>query len=339
MLKGKRWVVPGALFATLSLVAAACGGGDDGGSNGGDGGGNLGGSIVISGSSTVLPISSLVAEVFNETNPDVSISVDGPGTGDGFELFCRGETDVSDASRPIDDEEVAACEDNGVAYTELEVGIDGIAVMTSHDNDAIGCLTFGDLYALVGPESEGFERWSDVNALAAEVGGTGSFPDMPLVITAPGEESGTYDSFIEIALEGIAEERGQDATTRKDYQSSADDNVIIQGIAGAEGSFGWVGFAYYEENTDAVRAVPIDGGSGCVEPTTESIADGSYPISRSLYIYVNDAKAAESPALQAFVDFYTTEDVLNGLVSQVGYVALPAERISATQDAWAAAGM
>jgi phosphate transport system substrate-binding protein len=346
MVKGKKWAALVALLTALALVAAACGDdGDDnsdgttGGNAGTTGEGDLSGSIVISGSSTVLPISSLVAEVFNETNPDVSISVDGPGTGDGFELFCNGETDISDASRPIDEEEVAACEGNGIGYTELEVGIDGIAVMTSPDNDAISCLNFGDLYSLVGPESEGFGSWSDANALAADAGGTGSFPDLPLVITAPGEESGTYDSFIEIALEGIAEERAQEATTRKDYQSSADDNVIIQGIAGAEGSFGWVGFAYYVENSSSVKAIQIDGGSGCVEPTVETIADGSYPISRSLYIYVNNAKAAENPALRAFVDFYTTEDVLGGLVSEVGYVSLPSERVSATQEAWAGAAV
>ena len=338
MVKGMRWARMLAGSVVLAVIAAACGG-NEGGTGGGDT--NLTGSINISGSSTVLPISSLVAEVFNETNPDVAITVDGPGTGDGFELFCRGETDISDASRAIDEEEVAACEEAGIDYVELEVGIDGIAVMTSPDNDAITCLNFGDLYALLGPESQGFTSWSDADQLANEVDGTDSFPDTPLTITAPGEESGTYDSFVEIALEGTAEAREQDATTRKDYQSSADDNVIIRGIAGAEGSLGWVGFAYYAENTGTVKAIEIEGGDGCVEPTTDTIADGSYPISRTLYIYVNTAKASENEALKAFVDFYMTEEVLGdgGLVGEVGYVSLPADRIGSTQDAWAGAGV
>ena len=278
-------------LATAALLSAACGGSSDGdGANASEG---LTGSIFISGSSTVEPISSLVAELFAEENPDVEITVEGPGTGDGFELFCNGETDISDASRPIEQEEIDACAANGIEYTELEVAIDGMAVLTSPTNEAVSCLSFADLYALLGPESEGFENWSDANELGEEVGGSAvPYPDAPLAITAPGEESGTYDSFVELALEDIAEERGQEAATRPDYQASANDNVIIDGIAGTDTALGWVGFSFYEQNQDVVKAIEVDGGEGCVAPTFETISGGSYPLSRSLYIYVNNAKAA-----------------------------------------------
>lgn len=318
----------------LPLVAAACGGG---GASAGDG--DLSGSITISGSSTVEPISGANAEKFASMHPDVRISVDGPGTGDGFELFCRGQTDVSDASRPIDPEdEIPACEKNGVEFVELKVGIDGITVLTSPQNDEVACLSFPDLYALLGPESEGFDDWSDADSLGKEVGGSGDYPDAPLSITAPGQESGTYDSFIEIAIEDIAEERGigEDRPfVRQDYQSSADDNVIIEGISGNDTSLGWVGYAFYAGNTDRVKALPIEEeeGGDCVEPNGETIASGEYPIARDLFIYINVAKAEETPAVEEYVDFYLSEEGLAS-VSEVGYVDLTEEDVSATRETW-----
>ncbi|MEW6059135.1 MAG: substrate-binding domain-containing protein [Actinomycetota bacterium] len=342
MRKARKWLTAIAAVTSLALLATACGGNDGGGGTGGSGG-DLTGTIVVSGSSTVLPISSLVAELFNEeVAPNVAILVDGPGTGDGFVLFCDGETDISDASRPIDEEEAAACADAGVEYVELEVGIDGIAVLTNPANGAVACLNQADLYALFGPESEGFVRWSDANRLATEIGGTGDFPDAPLEITAPGEESGTYDSFIEInGFEDIALERDvsedQAGSLRKDYQASPDDNVIIAAMEGSDTPLGFVGFAYAEDAGDAVKEVAIDGGTGCVAPTRDSIADGSYPISRSLYIYVNTTRAAESDAVSAFVDFYLSDTGLVDVVGEVGYVSLPSERIEAARAAWEAA--
>ncbi|HEV2754918.1 MAG TPA: phosphate ABC transporter substrate-binding protein PstS family protein [Actinomycetota bacterium] len=320
--------------AVVALAAAACGG-DDTGSGGGEG---LTGEITISGSSTVEPISTLVAQKFSSQNPDVAISVDGPGTGDGFELFCQGETDVSDASRPIEEEEAAACEEAGIEYVELKVGIDGITVLTSPENGDVTCLDFHDLYALLGPESEGFESWSDANVLAAEIGaGNTPYPDAPLDVTAPGEESGTYDSFAELVLEDIAyEERGipeDDAVIRPDYQASGNDNVILQGIEGSSSSLGWVGFAYFEQAGDTVKAIEIDGGDGCVAPTTETIADGSYPIARELFVYVNSAAAEEKPALAAFVDYYLSEEGLAS-VAEAGYVDLPEDEMQASVEAW-----
>jgi len=332
----------GLLAATLSLtlVAAACGG-DDGDGDTSEPGADLEGSIVISGSSTVEPVSSIVAEIFNETNPNVAISVDGPGTGDGFELFCSGETDISDASRQIEQEEIDACAENGIEYTELEIGIDGIAVMTNPENAGVTCLNFGDLYALFGPESTGIDTWAGADDLAKQVGGNGGFPDAPLEITAPGEESGTYDSFIEITgMEDVAIEQGvpedEAASLRTDYQPSPNDNVIITAMEGSPSALGFVGFAFAEEAGDAIREIEIDGGSGCVAPTTETIADGSYPISRSLYIYVNN-EAAARPEVAAYVDFYLTDDSLNGLVSEVGYIPIPADRIETTRSAWESA--
>jgi phosphate transport system substrate-binding protein len=324
----------------FALIAGACAPGDaDSGSNSGSGDGELTGEVVVSGSSTVEPITSLVAEEFRAENPDVNMSVDGPGTSDGFELFCKGDTDISDASRPIEAEEIDACKKEGIEFIEIKVGIDGITVLTSPENTEVECLDFYDLYALLGPESEGFDNWSDADGLAKEVGaGHAPYPDAPLDITAPGEESGTYDSFGEIVLEDIAyEERGikEDAPViRKDYQSSADDNVIIQGIQGSDSSLGWVGFAFYESNQDTVRAIPIaEKGNDCVEPTTETIEAGDYPISRELFFYVNAAAAEEKPEVEAFVDFYLSDAGL-AAVSQVGYVDLPDEEIQASIDAW-----
>ena len=224
------------------------------------------------------------------------------------------------------------------------MAIDGISVLTSPDNDAVTCLAFTDLYALLGPESEGFTTWAAANDLAAELGAPNApYPDAPLVVTAPGEESGTFDSFIEIVLEGIADERGVDATTRADYTASANDNVIIQGIAGNPTSLGWVGYAFYVENTDTVKALAIDDGeSGCVEPTSETISSGEYPIARDLYIYVKTSELADRPDLVAFVDYYLSEEGIAN-VADAGYVDLASADLETTRTAWedakAAAGV
>jgi len=233
---------------------------------------NLSGDIQISGSSTVQPITSRVFEAFTALHPNVTGFVDGPGTGDGFALFCNGETDISDASRTIKDEEATTCADAGIEYVGLKVGIDGLSVITSVDNTAIECLSLLDLYALLGPESQSFSSWSDANDLAAELatqlGGDygeshAPYPDQTLTISGPGEESGTFDSFIELALSKIAAARNQDATTRPDYQAFADDNVIIEGVAGtadAPYTLGWVGFGVASENLDKVHLVAVDKG-------------------------------------------------------------------------------
>ncbi|MGD9701812.1 MAG: substrate-binding domain-containing protein [Acidimicrobiia bacterium] len=294
------------------------------------------GEVFVTGSSTVEPISIKVGELADElSGGKLAVTVEGPGTGDGFKKFCAGEADISDASRPIKDEEAQSCADAGVEFVELEVAIDGLTVATSPNNTAVECLDVPALYALIGPESEGFANWSDANAIATELGSTsGSLPDAPLTVVGPGEESGTYDTFVEFAITKIAESRDQDAVTRADYTASGNDNVIVEGIEGADTSLGWVGYAYYAAEADRMKALGIDTGDGCVVPSEETIADGSYGFSRSLYIYVNKAKAADNPAVAAFVDLYISEQGL-AEVPAAGYVSLPEDRISATADAWA----
>ena len=296
----------------------------------------LTGDITVSGSSTVQPISQAVAEAFNATQPDVAITVDGPGTGDGFKLFCKGETDISDASRKIKDEEAKTCADAGIEYVEIQVAIDGMSILTSvNDTTGITCLSFADLYALVGPESEGFKNWKDGQALATELGSTTTLPDVPLTISGPGEESGTYDYFVEAVVTPIAKERSKDSATRKDYQSSPNDNVIIEGVAGADTSLGWVGYAYAEENLDKVKLFEVAKEPGkCVAATKETIADNSYPLSRPLLIYVNKAKAAANPALVAFVDYYLAEGTIAAANSTVGYVDLAPDVLAKSKSAW-----
>ncbi|MDH3309008.1 MAG: phosphate ABC transporter substrate-binding protein PstS family protein, partial [Acidimicrobiia bacterium] len=308
----------------VAMTASACGAGS--GAGPAQGGGDT---ISISGSSTVEPISARVGAAFRAANPAVGVTVEGPGTGDGFKRFCAGETDISDASRAIKDSEAEACASAGVEYVELKVAFDGITVLTSPANKAVSCLDFGDLYALVGPESEGFASWSDANVLASDVGGKGGFPDAPLIVTAPGEESGTYDTFVELVIDPLAEERGAEPATRADYQSSPNDNVIVQNITGNDTSFGWVGYAFFAENRDVLKAIAVDGGSGCVEPSDATIGDGSYPLSRPLFIYVSLTKLAAKPALGSFVDYYMSDEGLAS-VSAAGYVNLPADQAAAT---------
>ncbi len=299
----------------------------------------ISGSIIVSGSSTVEPISTGVAEALAAANPDFKYTITGPGTGDGFKTFCAGETDISDASRKIKAEEAKLCADKGIEYVELKIAFDGMSVLTSVKNTTTACLSFADLYALVGPESTGFAKWSDAQAIAKELGSNTVFTDAALAITGPGEESGTYDSFVEIAFKGIATTRKQDVTiTRPDYTASANDNAIIDGIAGSDTSLGWVGFAFAEENKDKVQEIKIskDVNGTCVAPDATTIADGSYPLSRSLYIYVNKAKAVANPAIGAYVTYYLAEGTISKVLETVPYVNLPAATLTASRDAWAA---
>jgi phosphate transport system substrate-binding protein len=342
----KKWLVLLAAAASLSLVAAACGGDDDGGGTGSTTGASgataLSGTITISGSSTVQPITSLVAELFNEdVSSDVSITVDGPGTGDGFVLFCDGETDIQDASRTIEDEEKTACDQNGIEYVELAVAFDGITVMTNPANADVTCLDQGDLYALFGPESDGIDTWNGADTLAKQVGGKGGLPDAPLEITAPGTESGTYDAFIELAgiedtalSQGVSEDKA--ATLRTDYHSSPDDNTIITAMEGSDTPLGFVGFAFAENAGDQVKILEVDEGSGCIAPSRDTIADQSYPLSRTLYIYVNKAKLSD-PAIKAFVDYYLSDSGIVDAVQQTGYVDLPSDQIESTRSTWTSA--
>ena len=307
---------------------------------------DLSGSIFVSGSSTVEPISIAVGNAFADLAPSVAVAVEGPGTGDGFAKFCAGESDISDASRPITDDEIATCEAAGIEYIELTVAVDGLSVITSVENDAVECLSFVDLYALLGPDATGINNWADATATADEIAATVTdlgavhtpYPDAELTVTAPGEESGTFDSFVEIVIEAVGDALGaEDPNVRPDYTASPNDNVIIEGIAANPTSLGWVGFAFVEENLDVVKAVQVDGGDGCTEPTPETIASGEFPIARDLFIYVNTTKLEENAALAPFVDYYVNEGITTLVGTgegQVPYVPLSDEAMAVTQRVW-----
>ena len=328
-------------FALVAAVAvAACGGGNgESPAASTPSGVGVSGAISVSGSSAVEPISTGVAELLKEQNADFNYTIEGPGTGDGFKRFCAGETDISDASREIKDEEAQACAAAGVEYVELRIAFDGLTIMTNPANGAITCLSFADLYALTGPESTSFDTWAKGAAIAKELGSSTVLPDAPLVITGPGEESGTFDTYVELALAKTAEARGQERTTRPDYTASSNDNAIIEGVAGSDTSLGWVGFAFAEENSDKVKELQVskEPNGTCVAPSAETISDGSYPLSRSLYIYVNKAKAAANPAIVDYVDYYLADGTIAKVLEVVPYVSLPASELDKTRAAWDAA--
>lgn len=294
--------VAGALGgAGLVLALAACGGQAAAGSSStasstqpssasASGGGAVSGSVAVDGSSTVAPLTSAAATLFRDAQPDVNVTVATSGTGGGFKVFCAGETDISDASRPIKDEEAQICADAGITYTEIVIANDGLSVVVNKDNDWATCLSVEQLNKIWAPESEGtIKSWNQVDP---------AFPDVPLDLYGAGTDSGTFDYF-------TAEVNGEEGATRADYTPSEDDNVTVQGVAGSKGGLGYFGLSYFEENADALKLVDIDGGKGCVTPSRETVQDGTYaPLGRPLFIYVNNEKYVENPALQAFVDFY-----------------------------------
>ena len=329
------------LVGVVSLVAGACGSSDSNSSSKSKSTSESGlsGAITVTGSSSVEPITNLLAEAFSEVHPSVAISVSGPGSGDGHKAACAGEVPIWNSSRQIKNQEVECLVDRGIEFIEFRVGIDGISVITSVGNDSIDCVSFADLYSLIGSESTGYGKWADANTLNAELGGRGPFPDRDLEIFAPGEESGTFDSLIEIALEGIWEERVKNGkgdeyySVRPDYNASANDNVIIDGIAGNKHSLGWVGFAFADVARDRVALLEVDGGEGCVAPTNETIASAEFPIARYLYTYVDAAKA-DDPAVKGFIN-YMLSDEGQKYVVEAGYVNLSEEDLEQSRASWA----
>jgi len=283
-----------AMVASLAFVVAACGD-DEEEPSGGTGGAaseetsdqELTGQIRIDGSSTVFPFAEAAAELFNEEFGDgVKFTVGQSGTGGGFEKFCAGETDISDASRPIDEEdEVPVCEENGVEFEEIQVANDGIAVATNKGL-TIECMTTDQLKALWEPKSK-VKSYSDID---------GSFPDQQVALFGPGTDSGTFDFFTDTI-------NGEEGASREDYEASEDDNQLVTGVSGTDGGLGYFGFSYFEQNMDKLNAVQVDGGSGCVGPSAESIQDGSYaPLSRPIFMYPS-AEAMQKPEVKAFMDF------------------------------------
>jgi phosphate transport system substrate-binding protein len=314
----------------VALVAVACGG-----SGNGAGGGNAQGStspaakpsgqIRIDGSSTVYPITEAVAEQFQAQNPDVRVTVAFSGTGGGFKKFCSGQTEANDASRPINSKdkpgeksEATACKEQGVTPVELPVAIDGLSVLVNPANDFVKCLTVQQLNQIWKPDST-VRRWSDVNP---------AWPAQEIKLYGPGADSGTFDYF-------TAEINGEEGASRSDYTQSEDDNALVQGISGDRNALGYFGYAYYAQNKDRLKAVQVDGGQGCVDPTEQTIGDGSYkPLSRPLFVYVS-SEALKRPEVSSFFQFYLNN--VSNLVGDVGYIPLPTVELEKSKRALAGA--
>jgi len=268
--------------------------------------GNLSGTIEIDGSSTIYPVSEAVAEEFGKLHKNVRVNVGVSGTGGGFKRFYAGETDISDASRPMKPGEIDKANDNGIKFHELKVGTDGLSVIVNLSNTWTDCLTVSELKKIWEPNST-IKNWNQVRS---------SFPDQKMRLYGPDTDSGTFDYFTE-------EINGEVQASRSDYTASADDNVLVQGISGDKGSLGYFGYAYYAENKDKLKVIGIDNGDGCVVPSANTIGNGSYkPLSRPLFIYVNATSLDKQPEVKEFVKFYMEHG--KKLVDEVGYISLAA---------------
>jgi phosphate transport system substrate-binding protein len=290
-----RTPIVGAL-AAFALLLTACGGQEDPGTgtiDGGDGDA-VSGAVVVDGSSTVAPLAEAAADLFGAEAGDVNVTIATSGTGGGFEKFCAGETDISNASRAIDEEEVAACEEAGIEFTEVLIANDALSVVVNPDNDWAECLTVDQLHTMWAPESEGtVTNWNQIDD---------SFPDQELTLFGAGTDSGTFDYFTDAI-------NGDEGATRTDYSPSEDDNVTVQGVSGDVGAVGYFGLSYVQENEGVIKAIKIDNGDGCVAPTAETVIDGSYaPLGRPLFIYVNNASYTDKPQVKAFVDFFVENE-------------------------------
>ena len=288
-----------ALIVILVLVVGiitACGGGEGGS-------GTEVSEILIDGSSTVFPISQAVAEEFRVDRPEVQIPVGISGTGGGFKRFVEGETDISDASRPIKESEREQAAENGIEYTELTIAYDGLSIVINKANDFAICLTTAELKK-IWERGSSVDNWNEVRS---------DFPDKPLRLYGPDTDSGTFDYF-------TAEINGEEDASRADYTASSDDNVLVQGVAGDQGAMGYFGFAYYTENSEILNVLSVDGGDGCVSPSVSAINDGSYtPLSRPMFIYVNNVSLARTE-VRDFIEFYLNN--ATELAEEVGYVGL-----------------
>ncbi|WP_071515190.1 PstS family phosphate ABC transporter substrate-binding protein [Geitlerinema sp. PCC 9228] len=311
-----------ASLAIAALTLSACGG--QGGNQAADnatgegegatetaaGGGDsqLSGDVMVDGSSTVFPISEAMAEEFMKENNDVRVTVGVSGSGGGFKKFCAGETDISNASRPIKPSEIEACQENGIEFVELPIAFDGISVTVNPQNDWASCLTVDELKTIWEPQAEGqITNWSQVR---------GEFPDQELSLYGPGTDSGTFDYFTEAIV-------GEDGASRGDYTASEDDNVLVQGVANEAGAMGYFGYAYFEENEDKLKALEVDGGDGCVGPSRQTIADGTYqPLARPIFFYVKKDSLENKPQVRAFAQ-YQLNTANNTYISEVGYIPLP----------------
>jgi phosphate transport system substrate-binding protein len=317
-----------ALLSLVLLVAAGCGGGRGGDDEAGDttaarttvatGESELSGRIEADGSSTVGPFTSAAAERFQQEHREVQITVGVSGTGGGFERFCRGETDISNASRAIKDEEAALCEGAGIEFVEFQVVNDALTVVVNPENDWIDCITTEQLATIWGPDSK-VQRWNEVDP---------SFPDEELTLFGPGTDSGTFDYFTD-------EINGEEGASRSDYSASEDDNTIVTGVSGERGGLGYFGFSYYEENRDSLKALAVDAGEGCVAPSTATAQDGTYaPLSRPLFVYVKQ-ESFTRPEVAEFVGFALEHE--QELAEAAQYVPMTDEQLAEARAALAAA--
>ena len=284
-----KWLLAAVATGALSLGVAACGDDDDDSSS--SGGGDLSGTIAIDGSSTVQPFAEAGGELFKEENSGVDVTVGAAGTSGGFEKFCAGETDINDASRPIEPEEEKACQDGGVEYSEIQVANDGISITTNPSLE-ISCLTTDQLKQLWEADS----KITNYSQLGDDADTGEPLPDVDVSLYGPGTDSGTFDYFTE-------QINGEEGASRDDYQPSEDDNVLVQGVSGDSSGLGYFGFSYYEQNQDALNLVSVDDGDGCVAPSAETIQSGDYsPLSRPLFMYPA-AKALERSEVDGFMNY------------------------------------
>jgi phosphate transport system substrate-binding protein len=311
-----KWLMVFASAAVLAFGVAACGDDDD--DNGGGGSdGSLSGTIRIDGSSTVGPLTEAVAEGFQQENPDVQVTVGTSGTGGGFEKFCAGETDISDASREIEPEEVTACKQGGVKYEEVRIATDALTVVINPENP-VTCLTVDQLKAVWNTGSN-IINWGDIPGLQEDF-------NEDLQLFGPGTDSGTFDYFTEAI-------NGEEGVSRKDYNNVGEnDNATVTGVQGASGGMGYFGFSFYQENQETLKALEVDGGSGCVAPSVETAQSDEYvPLSRPLFIYPSD-QALQKPEVEAFVQYYL--DNVNSVAETVGFIPLTDQQLSESQTAF-----
>jgi phosphate transport system substrate-binding protein len=295
------------LLVSLSLTAAAA----CGGANAGNGSATaLSGTIRVDGSSTVAPLAEVAAEVFTDEHSDVRVTVGTSGTGGGFEKFCNGETDMATASRPIKDAERKACQAKGVAYEELTIANDALSVVVNKENDWVDCLTVAQLKTIWDAGSKA-RSWKDVDA---------SFPDVPLRLFGAGTDSGTFDYFTKAV-------NGEEGRSRTDYEATEDDNRTVTGVAGDKGGLGYFGFSYFEENAGKLKALKVDGGGGCVEPSVKTVQDKTYtPLSRPLFVYPSAALLARAEG-EAFVELFGAE--ARTIAEDARFVPLTADQLTA----------
>lgn len=324
-MKFQRFMSVTAMCGVLAFGAVACGDDEEEPASSGSSTGSeqaegtdyssLSGSIRVDGSSTVQPIAEAASELFSEEASGVKVSVGGAGTGDGFERFCRGEIQISNASRGIEPDEIEACEKGGIKPVQVQVGIDGLSVVVHPSLEVPNdCITTDQLKQLLDPKSK-VKNWSELGE---------GFPDQKFSAFTPGTESGTYDYFTEEILETDAEQR------TADVQTSADDNQLVTGVSGTEGSIGYFGFAFADKNKDKVKTLAVDGGDGCVKPELATIADGSYPISRPLFMYPNE-ETVKKPEVKGFISFVLENN--KEIVEAADYVPLPDDLLTSSKEA------